>query len=164
MGSSMGSVRSVGGSARIRMHGVGSITFSNGSGRPCGSSQDGIQCWIRRGAAGMRMKRIGSIIFSHGPGRPSKSHGIHCDQITRGPTGPHINDGSLVRVVGSQRRRRRRTRPKPKAAQKRAPSRSSSRRRRSSISSSKPASRGRGWSVTKIGNRLASRFPIVSYA
>ena len=148
----------------IRMKGMGSITFSNGSGRPCGSSQDGIQCGIRRGAAGIRIKGIGSITFSNGSGRPSQSHGIHCDQITRGPTGPHINDGSLVRVVGSQRRRRRRTRANSKAAQKHAPSRSSRRRRRSSISSSNPASRGRGWGVTKIGNRLASRFPIVSYA
>jgi hypothetical protein len=38
---------SVGGPLGIRMKGMGSITFSNGSGRPDGAPQDGIQYGIR---------------------------------------------------------------------------------------------------------------------
>jgi hypothetical protein len=124
----------------------------------------GFNAGIRRGAAGMRMEGIGPITFSDGPGRPSKRYGIHYDQVTRGPSEPHINDGSLVRVVGSQRRRRRRTRKSqaksgPEACPKQKQQQQKKKKKQHIII--KPSEPG---SATKIGNRLASRFTIVSYA
>ena len=73
MGSCEGSGGIRKGSIGIRMKGTGSITFSNGSGRPDGVAQHGIQCGIRGGSAGNRMKGMGSIAFSNGSGRPCGS-------------------------------------------------------------------------------------------